>query len=130
MVNPVIIDLPIQLKNGYLAKKEKISLIYSKLAEEVLKILKREKYIKDYRVISQNNKKNIEVYLLYHENRGVLTDVELVSKPGRRVYSRIKKLKLTLGGLGITILSTPKGVMTDKEARKMRVGGEVLFRVW
>lgn len=129
MVN-TIIDLAIRVKNGYLAKKDHVSLIYSKLAEQVIKILKREKYIKDYKIIKNNDKKLIDALLLYQDGEPALTEVEIISKPGRRIYSKIKGLKPTLGGLGITILSTPKGVMTDREARKNKVGGEVLFKMW
>lgn len=129
MVNTVI-DLVIRLKNGYLAKKDGVNLIYSKLAEQVIKVLKREKYIKDYKIARDNNKKSIEAFLLYQGGRPALTEVKIISKPGRRIYNKVKDLKPTLGGLGITILSTPKGVMTDKEARKNKIGGEALFRIW
>jgi small subunit ribosomal protein S8 len=126
MVNTVV-DLTIRLKNGYLVKKENVILVYSKIAEQIVKILKETKYIKDYKII---NKRSIDVSLLYEEGKPAIIEVEVISKPGRRIYSRIKDLKPTLGGLGIIILSTPKGVMTDKEAKKNKVGGEVLFKVW
>jgi len=129
MVNTVI-DLAIRIKNGYLAERDYVSLTYSKLAEQVTKIFKREKYIEDYKIVDNNNKKLIEAFLRYQDGEPALTEVKIISKPGRRIYSKIKDLKPTLGGLGITILSTPKGVMTDKEARKNKVGGEVLFRIW
>jgi len=129
MVNTVI-DLAIRIKNGYLAKKAKVNLKYSKFAEQVIRIFKREKYIKDYKVISDNDKKSIEASLLYQDGEPSLTEIKIISKPGRRMYSKAKDLKPTLGGLGITILSTPKGVMTGKEAKKNKAGGEVLFEIW
>lgn len=127
----LVVDLAIRLKNGYLAKKDKITVLYSKLNENVVSILKKEGYIADYEIKNQGkNKKLIEVILSYKKGKPAVTEVKIISKPGRRIYSQVKDLKPVLGGLGIAILTTPKGVMTDKEARKNKVGGEVLFQVW
>jgi small subunit ribosomal protein S8 len=124
------IDFIIRLKNGYLAKKEFITLFHSRILEEILKILKREKYIKEYQIEENNKKKLIKIFLLYQNRKPALTNIEIISKPGRKIYSKIRDLKPVLGGVGLAILSTPKGIKTDKKARKENVGGKVLFRIW
>ena len=126
----LLIDSLIRIKNGYLAKKDFVVIFYSRLIEAIVDILKREQYIKDYQIEENNKKKLIKVFLLYQEKKPVLTNVEIVSRPGRRIYVKIKDLTPVLGGLGIAVLSTPKGVLTDKQARKEKVGGELLFKVW
>lgn len=124
-----ILDLIIRVKNGYAARRETISSPYSKFREEVLKKLQELGYIKDYEV-SGDVVKNIEINLSYEGSMPAVTDVRLFSKPGRRWYTGSKKLKPVLGGLGVGILSTPKGIMTNKEARHKHIGGELLFEIW
>lgn len=126
----LLIDSIIRIKNGYLAKKDFVVIFYSRLIEAVVDILKREQYVKDYQIEENDKKKLIKVFLLYKEKKPVLTEVKIVSRPGRRIYVKVKDLKPVLGGLGMAVLSTPKGVMTDKQARKEKVGGELLFKVW
>lgn len=123
------IDLIIRIKNGYLAKKEQVMSPYSKFKEIILKKLKELKFIEDYKIIGEA-KKEIKIMLLYKDNLPVLTDVKIFSKPGRRYYVSYKELKPVLGGFGYSILSTPKGILTDKEAKKLKVGGELLFNIW
>lgn len=126
-----LINLIVTLKNGYLAKKDFVISFYSRFLEEVVKVLKREKYVKDYQIIEKSNgKKIMKIFLVYEDGKPALTDVEIVSKPGRRIYTKVEDLKPVLGGLGVAILSTPKGIKTDKEARKENAGGEVLFKIW
>lgn len=125
-----ISDFIIRLKNGYRSKKENIAVPYSKINDAIAKILKREQYIKDCQVKNESAKKVIEVILLYSHGEAAVSDVDVVSKPGRRFYGKVRDLKPVMGGLGILILSTPKGVMTDKEARKKHLGGEELFKIW
>lgn len=126
-----VVDLIIRIKNGYLAGKEQISCNYSKFKEAVLKKLKELKYIKDYKVEEkEKNKKNITVDLLYIEKTPVLTDVKIFSKPGRRYYVSYKELKPVMNGYGSSIISTSKGILTDKEAIKYKIGGELLFNIW
>ncbi|OGK28676.1 30S ribosomal protein S8 [Candidatus Roizmanbacteria bacterium RIFCSPHIGHO2_02_FULL_40_9] len=125
-----VIDLLIRIKNGYLAQKESIIGIYSKLNVHILEILKNEKYIKEFSVQEDNGKSRIIIELLYQNKQPALRDVAIVSKPGRRAYFKSREMKSVRGGLGLAILSTAFGVMTDKQARQKKIGGEVLFRVW
>ncbi|MBI4004778.1 30S ribosomal protein S8 [Candidatus Roizmanbacteria bacterium] len=129
MVNPII-DLIIRIKNGYQAMRGEIGLPHSVYREKVLEKLKEIQYIKDYSVTGDTVKK-IRVELLYND-AGVpaLTGVKLYSKPGRRWYSSSSQLKSVLGGLGYSILSTPQGIMTHVEAKRKKVGGELLFSIW
>ena len=96
----------------------------------VLEVLKKEGYIRGYELQEEANKRNLKIELKYFEGEPVIKTIDRVSKPGRRVYSGIKDLTKVRGGLGISILSTPRGVMSDTEARAANVGGEVLCRVF
>jgi len=129
MINDPIADFLIRIKNGYLAKKTEVSVPYSKIKENLGKILVEEGYLEKLKI--KNEKlKIIELTLKYEGKRPALTDVQRVSKPGLRIYVDKTKIPKVLGGLGITIISTPKGLMTDKEARKKGLGGEVICKVW
>lgn len=122
-------DLIIQIKNAYMSGKGTVDVSYSKYKEAVLKKLLALGYIKAYEV-EGSVVKRIHVELLYHEGVPTVTGVKLFSKPGRRYYVSYVHLKPVLGGLGSSILSTSKGIMTNKEARKLKVGGELLFEIW
>ncbi len=119
-------DLIIRIKNGYMAKKEEVDIPLSKLNFAILEKLKSLKYIGS--IIKAE--KNFKVRLLYNEKIPVLTGVMIYSKPGRRYYVSYKDLKPVLGGLGYSLISTPKGILTNQEARGKKVGGELLFAVW
>ncbi len=123
-----IIDLIIRIKNGYMARKQEIEVIYSNFNEEVLKKLKSLGFIKNYSLIKGTGKINVELH--YKNNEPAITDIHIYSKPGKRHYTSYKELKPILGGLGCSLLSTPKGVMTNKEARRAKIGGELLFSIW
>lgn len=125
-----VIDLMIRIKNGYIARNEEIQGQYSKMNVEVLKVLQAEGYVSKFEVTENNTKKDITIELKYNEGEPVLTDVKLMSKPGRRLYTRVSEIRPVLGGLGIGVVSTPKGIMTEKNARKEKIGGEMLFKVW
>lgn len=125
-----IVDFIIRLKNGYLAKKETITVPYSKTIEKILMILKKENFIDDFILEESGKKKSIKVNLKYSHKMPMVTDVKIFSKPGRRLYVKANSLKPVLAGKGIAILSTPKGILTDKEARKLKVGGELWFHIW
>lgn len=129
-MNNSVADLAIRIKNGYMAEKPEIVVSYSVLNTKIIEILKSENYIADFSIKTDGAKKTIEVTLKYTNNNPAVTDVQVVSKPGRRMYSKAKYIKPILGGLGIAIMTTPKGVMTDREARTLKVGGEVLFKIW
>lgn len=128
--NMNVTDSIIRIKNGYMSGKRNVELNFSKINSSILEVLKREKYIKDYKIIMEDNKKLISVELAYEGIIPVIKEIEIVSKPGRRIYSKSSDLKPVLGGLGISVLTTPKGVMSDREARKQGKGGEILFKVW
>lgn len=129
MVNDSISDLLIRIKNSYLARHKTLSAPYFKLGEKLINILVKEGYIEDVKV-EGIKKKNFLIKLKYDKKTPALTNLERVSKPGLRIYVRKNNLPRVLKGLGITILSTSKGLMTGKDARKRGLGGEVLCRVW
>ncbi|MBD1172493.1 30S ribosomal protein S8, partial [Pelagibacterales bacterium SAG-MED05] len=103
----------------------------SNFRKNILKILKNEGYIKDYYIEkSENNKVSLKINLKYYEGDPVIKEIKRISKPGRRVYSRATSIPKVMNGLGLAILSTPKGVMSDSEARKNNIGGEIICRVF
>ena len=113
-----------------MAKRDIIVSPYSNYKGEVLKKLLALKYIKGYKVEEENNKKHVVIELLYKDEVPVLTDIKLFSKPGQRIYISYSKLKNVMGGFGVSILSTSKGILTNRQARKQMVGGELLFNIW
>ncbi len=124
-----VADALIRLKNGYLARKDKVNLSYSKLVLAICTLLEKEGYIGKF-AQDKEIKHNLVVTLKYDDREPVLTDVQRISKPGLRVYKGSKELPWVLNGMGIAIISTPRGVMTDKQARKEGVGGEIMAYVW
>ncbi|MGQ9369693.1 30S ribosomal protein S8 [Azospirillum sp. ST 5-10] len=124
-------DMLTRIRNGQRARMSSVESPASKLRSNVLEVLKREGYIRGY---SQEQVRpgvaNLKIELKYHEGEPVIKQIARVSKPGRRVYSKIADLPKVYSGLGISILSTPRGVMSDNEARAANVGGEVLCRVF
>ena len=124
-----IIDLIIRIKNGYMAKKETIESPCSKYKVAVLNKLVSLKFIKGYEVKGEI-KKSMTIDLAYEEDRPAISDVKIYSKPGMRLYISYKNLKPVLSGFGYSILSTSRGIMTDREAKKTKLGGELLFSFW
>ncbi|MBI5121655.1 MAG: 30S ribosomal protein S8 [Rhodospirillales bacterium] len=124
-------DLLTRIRNGQRARKASVVAPASKLRENVLDVLKREGYIRGYgRANCRPGIDEITIELKYNEGEPVIREISRISTPGRRVYSKIKDLPKVYNGLGISILSTPKGVMSDAEARAANVGGEVLCQVF
>ncbi|MBU1106916.1 MAG: 30S ribosomal protein S8 [Candidatus Riflebacteria bacterium] len=124
-------DMLTRIRNANMVKHESVEMPSSKMKIEIAKILKKEGYIRDFRYYKFQNKFNLKVFLKYGEkNCQILKGIKRVSKPGRREYSGKEEIIKVLGGLGISILTTSKGVLTDKEARKAGVGGEVICHVW
>lgn len=119
-------DALIRIKNGYMVGKQSVSLRYSKLVLNLMKLLQKEGYLE----ATSHKDREIVVTLKYNERKPALTDIKRVSKPSLRVYKGASKLPFVLNGLGIAIISTPKGLMTDRQARKSKLGGEVLVLVW
>lgn len=129
MTDPIA-DMIIRVKNGYLARKKSVAIPFSKMNKAIAEILVTEKYVQSVEVTGEGVFKSLDVMLRYVGKTPAVTDVKRESTPGRRVYSSAQKLPQSLSGFGIVIVSTNKGVMTDKEARKQRVGGEVLCSIW
>lgn len=130
-MNDPLGDLLTRIRNGQSARLSSISSPASKLRTNVLEVLKREGYIRDYSVAKNDNgTSDVTVELKYSEGQPVIREIARISKPGRRVYSPAKELPRVYNGLGISIISTPRGVLSDKEAREANVGGEVLCRVF
>ena len=129
-VNDPIGDLITRIRNAQLRHKSKVSTPGSNLRTRVLEVLKSEGYIRGYASVEKDGRSELEIELKYFEGTPVIKEIERVSKPGRRVYASVKNLPRINNGLGVAILSTPKGVMADHEAREANVGGEVLFTVF
>lgn len=124
-------DMLTRIRNANMVRHESVEMPSSKMKIEIAKILKKEGYIRDFRYYKFQNKFNLKVFLKYGEKQAqILKGIQRVSKPGRRVYSGKEEIQKVLGGLGVAILSTSKGIMTDKEARTAGIGGEVVCQVW
>ncbi|HHY87715.1 MAG TPA: 30S ribosomal protein S8 [Chloroflexi bacterium] len=135
-VNDPIADMLTRIRNGVISGQAMVAMPSSKIKVEIARILKEEGFIEDYEVVEGEKafQKILRVRLKYvgerRERRPVLTGLERVSRPGRRVYTKKQDIPWVLSGMGIAILSTPKGVMTGKRARQLNLGGEILCKVW
>lgn len=126
-----ISDLLTRLRNALRARHDKIDLPNSGLKLEVVKLLKDEGYVRNYKVLENRFAGTLRVYLKYDQDgESVIGGIQRVSRPGRRIYRGSEDIPEVLGGLGIAVLSTSKGLMTGREARRQGIGGEVLCRVW
>ena len=125
-----IADMLTRIRNANAAKHSTVAVPFSNIKESIANILKNEGYIVDYEIKEEGAKKDIVVSIKYVDGEAVIKGLKRISKPGRRVYSSVENLPKVLGGLGIAIVSTPQGVITDKECRKHNVGGEVLCYAW
>ena len=123
-------DMIARIKNAQARKHKKVELPSSKFKSKIADILKNEGFIKDFKIIEDKNKPLLTLELKYHSGNPVISNFERVSKPGRRIFSSADSLPKINNGLGIAILSTPKGVMTDMDARKQKVGGEIVCKVF
>ena len=122
-------DMFSRIRNGQMRLLNSVDIPSSIFRQSILRILKNEGYIKDYYIEkSKNNKINLKINLKYYEGDPVIKEIKRISKPGRRVYSRATSIPKVMNGLGLAILSTPKGVMSDTEARKQNLGGEIICR--
>lgn len=130
IVNDPISDMLARIRNASMRSKAKVAIPPSKLRERVLEVLAKEGYIRGFATIEKDGKSEIEVELKYFDGAPVIKEMQRVSKPGRRVYASVDTLPSVFNGLGISILSTPKGVMSDQDARAQNVGGEVLCTVF
>jgi small subunit ribosomal protein S8 len=131
MVTDPVADMLARLRNSSLAEHEKVDIPASKLKVRLAEILKEEGFIKNFRLIEDKRQGVLRVYLKYGPGQErVISGLRRVSKPGRRLYVGADRVPSVLGGMGVAILSTPRGVLTDRESRKAKVGGEVLCYVW
>ncbi|ACV59701.1 MULTISPECIES: 30S ribosomal protein S8 [Alicyclobacillus] len=131
MMTDPIADMLTRIRNANLVRHEKVEVPASKMKRAIAEILKNEGYIRDAEYIQDGPQGTIRLFLKYGKNNErVITGLKRISKPGRRVYVGHEDLPRVLGGLGIAIISTSKGIMTDREARKLGVGGEVICYVW
>jgi len=129
-MNDPLGDLLTRIRNAQLRNKSKVSSPGSKLRESVLEVLKSEGYIRGYAVVERDGRSELEVELKYFDGEPVIREIERISKPGRRVYTSVRNLPRINNGLGVAIVSTPKGVMADHAARDANVGGEILCTVF
>ncbi len=133
MISDTIADMLIRIKNGSLARKDVVSVPYSKTNEKISQILVEEGFLKEVKVKNSElslAKKNLELSLKYEGKTPVIVDLRRISKPGLRVYASSQKIPRVKLGFGITIVSTPGGLMTGYQAKKKNLGGEVICQVW
>lgn len=129
-INDPIADALTRIRNANLVKHETISMPHSNLKEQLVKVLKVEGYVESYVVEEKDGFKQINVTLKYDNGNAVISGLKRVSKPGLRVYSKAKNMPRVFDGMGIAVISTSKGLMTEKQARDNKLGGEVLCYVW
>ena len=125
-----IADMLTRIRNAVRAKHTTVDVPYSKVKNEIAKILLEEGFVADTELVENGTQKNIRITLKYKDSKSVIQGLKRISKPGLRIYAEKEELPRVLNGLGIAIISTSKGIVTDKEARKLNVGGEVMAYVW
>jgi small subunit ribosomal protein S8 len=128
-MNDPLGDLLTRIRNAQRRGRSTVQSPSSKLRAHVLEVLQREGYIRGFTEVEKEGRKELDIELKYYDGAPVISEIRRISKPGRRVYSPVRELPLVRNGLGISVLSTPKGVMSDNEARTQNVGGEILCRV-
>ena len=129
-LNDPIGDMLARIKNSLLRNHKKVDLPSSKFKIKIAEVLKNEGYIVDYKVSTDEKKPTLEIFLKYNSGEPVISSIQRVSKPGRRIFSSAESLPKINNGLGIAIVSTPKGVMSDVDARKQKIGGEIICKVF
>lgn len=130
-ISDPVADMLTRIRNAGKAKFTKVDMPASKLKAEIAKVLKKQGYIKNVKFIKDNKQGILRIYLKYSESQGhAIYGLERASKPSRRVYVKNRDIKPVLNGMGISILSTSKGIMTDKQAKKDNVGGEIICNIW
>ncbi len=131
MLTDPIADMLTRVRNAILIKNEKVDIPASKIKVEIVKILKEEGFIKSYKIIKDKKQGILRVTLKYTpENESIISGLQRISKPGRRVYVGKSEMPKVMGGVGIAIVTTPKGILSDKDCRREGVGGELLCYVW
>ena len=130
VVTDTIADMLTRIRNANQMRYEEVQVPASNIKKEIARILKEEGFIKDYKIVSDDAQGTIVLTLKYNKKERVITGLKRISKPGLRVYAKNDEVPKVLNGLGIAIISTSKGIMTDKQARKENIGGEVLAYIW
>jgi small subunit ribosomal protein S8 len=130
IIDPIA-DMLTRIRNAGKAKLNSVDIPASKLKAELAKVFKNEGFVKNYKYIKDDKQGILRIYLKYGQNQSsAIYGIEMVSKPGRRTYIKCNKIKPILGGMGVAVLSTSKGIMTDKRAAKENLGGEVICKIW
>lgn len=131
VITDPVADFIIRIKNGYLVRKKLVEIPWSNMKEKMAEMLVKEGFLKKVQVKSEKGKfKTLELELKYEGKKPALTEVKRISKPGVRIYAKVNKIPRVRLGVGITIISTPQGLMTDREARKNHQGGELVCQIW
>ncbi len=130
MLTDPIADMLTRIRNAIMVKAEKVDIPASKMKLEIAKILKEEGFIRAYKIIKDRRQGILRISLKYVDGESVISGLQKVSKPGRRVYVGYRNIPRVMGGVGIAILSTPKGILSDKACRQQKVGGELLCYIW
>ena len=129
-LNDPISNMLTNIRNAVQARKETVDIPASKLAGKILGIFKTDGYIEDFRLMKDNVQGSYKVYLKYQKKEPVITGLKRISKSGLRIYTKGQRIPRVLNGLGTAVISTSKGVLPDREARKLKVGGEILCHIW
>lgn len=131
MINDRISDFITRIRNGYLASKPEVSMPHTVLLERIAKVLTEEKYLASYKVgEDEAGRRELVLTLAYSGHKPAVSSLRRISKPGVRLYSKTTAIRPVLSGLGICLMSTSQGIMTDRSAKKAKIGGEVLFELW
>ena len=130
LITDPISDMFIRIKNGLLAHQDEVEIPHSKMKEAIVGKLQENHYIESFEVVQAEPQKKILVKLKYIDELPAISGIKRISSPGRRLYSGAKNIPTALNNYGITIVSTSKGILTDKEARKLNVGGELIYQIW
>ena len=128
--NDPIADMLTVIRNGLIVKKEKVDVPASKMCASILTILKKERYIEDFKLIDDKKQGILRIYLKYVAGKSAITNLKRISRLGLRVYVKGSRIPRVLRGRGISVISTPKGILTDDQARLDRIGGEVICNIW
>jgi small subunit ribosomal protein S8 len=129
-VSDPIADTLTILRNAIGARKETVEFPASKLLERMMAIFKNDGYVEDYRLLKDNKQGILKVYLKYENNKPLILGIKRISRPGLRVYTQNDRIPRVLNGLGTAVISSSKGLISDREARKLKIGGEVLCYIW
>jgi len=130
MLTDPIADMLTRIRNAIMIKAEKVDVPASRMKLEIAKIMKEGGFIRGYKIIKDKKQGILRISLKYTDGQSAINGLKRISKPGRRVYVGVDEIPLVMGGVGIAILSTPKGILSDKKCRENRVGGELLCYIW